>query len=113
MPPKFDGPPGLPTYTMVIHGGIICCTDLNKGTTITNGAEAVLNDLKQHFKRQIPTHDFARMRIIYRDTTDTWDGIAHRDGLFIRFVPLRTKDFQRAISLASVGIDRCGRDWPA
>ena len=55
----------------------------------------------------------ARYRIIYRDTYDDYDGLAQRDGRFVTYVPLRTKDRFKAIALARAGIDTAGRDWPA
>lgn len=97
----------LPPYTMNIEDNVICLTDLKRGLTITNGAELVVQDLAK-----LLGPDLIRHRIVYRDTTDTYDGIAHRHGRFLNFVPLRTKDRSRALALAKAGIDRVGRDWP-
>jgi hypothetical protein len=97
----------LPLYTLTIEGNVLCCVDIKRGISITNGAEAVVADLAAHI-----TADFDQYRIIYRDTTDTWDGIAHAGPRFVGFVPLHTKDRAKAIALARAGIDRHGRDWP-
>lgn len=96
----------LPLYTLTIDGDVLCCVDLDRGRSITNGVEMVIADLAQGMQ------PFDRYRIIYRDTDDMWDGIAHAGVRFLGFVPLRTKDRSRAIALARAGIDCTGRDWP-
>lgn len=97
----------LPLYTLTIDGAVLCCVDIKRGRSITNGAEEVIADLAAHFP-----DSFDGYRVIYRDTEGTWDGIAHRGPAFLRFVALRTADRARAIAMARIGIDCNGLDWP-
>lgn len=98
----------LPAFTMTVDGDVICCVDLKRGLSITNGVEEMVDDIAKMFAPE----RFVVMRIIYRDTEDMWDGIATRKGKFYEFVPLRTTDHMRALALARAGIDLHGRDWP-
>lgn len=109
-----SGRPGdqLPLYTLAIESDVLCCVDTKRGRSITNGVEMVIADLAINLGAAPPHHGFERYRIIYRDTDDMWDGIAHAGLRFLGFVPLRTKDRSRAIALARAGIDCNGRDWP-
>jgi hypothetical protein len=97
----------LPLYTLTVEREVLCCVDIKRGLSITNGAEAVVADLAANFP-----DNFDGYRIIYCDTEDIWDGIGHRGAVFTRFVHLQTKDRQRAIALARAGIDANGNDWP-
>lgn len=94
-------PPRLPPYTFAIEGKVLALIDLKHGVSITNGIEAVLNDLHWHM------NGLKGYRIIYRDTNEQWDGIAHRDAVFLSFVPLNTRSREVAINLA-----RQMADWP-
>lgn len=104
-----SGRPGdqLPLYMLTIESDVLCCVDTKHGRSITNGVEMVIADLALGMESS-----FDKFRIIYRDSDDMWDGIAHAGLRFLGFVPLRTKDRSRAISLARAGIDCNGRDWP-
>jgi hypothetical protein len=95
-------------YTMQVEDLVICLVDVGTGVSITNAAERVILDLARMFS----AGSFAGMRVIYRDTTGIWDGLAHRSGRFISFVALQTHDRNRAIAMAKVAIDRDGKDWP-
>lgn len=96
-------PPRLPAYTFAIEDKIIAVVDLKHGLSVTNGVEAVLRDL--HFHMQ----GLNGYRIIYRDTNDQWDGIAHRGAVFLSFVPLNTRSREVAINLARQKPDD---EWP-
>jgi hypothetical protein len=93
--------PRLPPYTFSIEGKVLALVDLKHGVSITNGVEAVLKDL--HFHMQ----GLRGFRIIYRDTADIWDGIAHRGDAFLSFVPLHERSKEAAIAKAMAITD-----WP-
>lgn len=99
----------LPHYHMLAEGNLICLIDLKypHSPTITNAAELVIADL-----RRIWGADFAGKRVIYRDTDDTWDGLAHNGRIFTGFVTLQTKDRDLAVRMATGGIDKSNNPWP-
>jgi hypothetical protein len=96
-------PPRLPPYTFAIEGKVLALIDLKHGISITNGVEAVLKDL--HFHMQ----GLNGYRIIYRDTSDQWDGIAHRGMIFLSFVSIAEKSRERAIARA---LEIPADEWP-
>lgn len=87
-------PPRLPPYTFAIEDKVIAVVDLKHGLSVTNGVREVLKDLHWHMQ------GLNGYRIIYRDTMDFWDGIAHRGSSFLGFVILRETSRQRAIQRA-------------
>lgn len=96
-------PPRLPPYTFAIEDKVIAVIDLKHGVSVTNGVEAVLKDLHWHMG------GLNGFRIIYRDTNDQWDGIAHRGMIFLGFVPLNTRSREVAINLAR---QKSADEWP-
>jgi hypothetical protein len=93
-------------FSMQIEDDLVVLTDHGSGYSITNGAELVIAELAL-----LLGADFARFRVIYRDTEQDWDGIAHHGDRFIRFVPLRTRDRHVAVDLAKRGVDAKGDPW--
>jgi hypothetical protein len=75
---------------------VICLVDLGTGLSITNGVEVVIAELHKWFGDDLDAY-----RVIYRDTMANWDGIAHRGGRFVHFIPLGgLTDRNRAIEAA-------------
>jgi hypothetical protein len=64
-----------------ILGKMVFIVDNDVGMSITNDAEAVVEDVL----RQYPDH-----RIIYRDTMGQWDELVHWNGKFSVFKPYRS-----------------------
>jgi hypothetical protein len=95
--------PRLPPYTFTIDDKVLVLIDLKHGVSITNGVEAVLRDLHWHMQ------GLNGYRIIYRDTNDDWEGIAHCGAVFLGFVPLRERSRQAAIDRARA---IPAADWP-
>lgn len=62
--------------------GVVVVEDLSDGTmtTVTNGAEQVVEDLLRQ--------GLDLRRLVYRDTSNQYDGIAVKDGRFRTFVLL-------------------------
>lgn len=90
-------------YHLSIEGDIVVLVDIGgPRRSITNDAEAVVADVAL-----MMGDDLAGKRIIYRDTMQRWDGLAHRAGRFIGFVPLNQTDWGRAIEAA-----RAHPNWP-
>lgn len=72
---------------------------LDKGTggrSVTNDAEAVIADFAA---RGI---DVDKRRVIYRDSTGRWDGMATRHGTFAGFIMLGVHTLPQAIAAAWV-----------
>jgi hypothetical protein len=94
-------------FTLQFEGdGVIILLDHGTGLSITNGAELVIAELALWLG-----DDLARYRVIYRDTMQTWDGLAHQHGRFTRYVPLQTNDRRAAIDFANDGHDCNGNPW--
>jgi hypothetical protein len=92
-------------FTTQIEGDVVILTDLTTGTSITNSAEGVVAEVALWMSETL-------YRIVYRDTLGGYDGLAHRGDQFLGFVPLNTRDRNRAIDLAKRGIDCNGKPWP-
>lgn len=83
-------------YCTELAGHVICITDLNLGSrSVTNDAEGVIRDLVES------GYDLARMPVIYRDSTGTWDEMVVNNGRFAGFRHLDTarKEALRAIAM--------------
>jgi hypothetical protein len=52
--------------------------DASPTMSVTNNAEAVVEDVNQTFPNR---------RIIYRDTEGRWDELKHNNGVFVNFAP--------------------------
>lgn len=90
-------------YHLSIEGDIVVLVDVGGSRrSITNDAEAVVADVAL-----MMGDDLTGKRIIYRDTMQRWDGLAHRGDRFIGFVSLNETDRGRAIEAA-----RAHPNWP-
>ena len=80
----------------VIDNTLLAITDLNEpgSRSVTNAIEDVLHELREHYGLDLPAV------IIYRDSTGVWDGVAHIEGTFRGFYPIRETDLARAIGKA-------------
>jgi hypothetical protein len=80
----------------VIDHKLLAITDLNQpgSRSVTNAIEEVLDELFDSYGMDLPC------LIIYRDTTGVWDGVAHIEGTFRGFYPIRETDLARAIDKA-------------
>jgi hypothetical protein len=93
-------------YHLFFEQDVIVLIDIGTGQSITNGIETVLTDLAETIE------NLGQYRIIYRDTMQIYDGIAHNGSRFVGFVPLRTRDRTNAIEMARAGINAAGNPWP-
>jgi hypothetical protein len=82
---------------------LLAITDLDQpgSRSVTNAIEDVLRELLHRYGMDLPSV------IIYRDTEGVWDGVAHIEGTFRGFYPIRETDLARAIDKA------LGRRWRA
>lgn len=94
-------------YHLEVDGKVLVLTDIKAGRSITNSAEWVVRDLAAMFP-----DDFDDYRIVYRDTMDRYDGLAHRGAEFIGFVPIQTRYRHVAVTCALTNKDRNGDPWP-
>jgi hypothetical protein len=62
-----------------VLGDVIALVDDDRGKTITNDAEGVVEDLRRG------GYDLARARVIYRDTMGRWDELVVQSGRFAGF----------------------------
>jgi hypothetical protein len=82
-------------YTVSLEPGFICLVDLDQGATITNVAEAVIQNLL------LARYDLVNNRVIYQDTMGHWDELVVRDGQFAGFAPLQVNSKEQAIEVAT------------
>lgn len=75
---------------------LLAITDLDQlgSRSVTNAIEEVLDELLDSYGMDLPPV------IIYRDTSGVWDGVAHIEGTFRGFYPIRETDLARAIAKA-------------
>lgn len=78
-------------YTVSIRPGFICLTDLNRGRSLTNDAEAVIADLVRQ------GYDLTNNRVIYRDTSGIWDELVVSKGAFLGYRSINASDIDSAI----------------
>jgi hypothetical protein len=79
------------TYTYTVEDGVICIVDQNRGRSVTNDAEYVIEDL--HEKGL----DLDKLPVIYRDTLGVWDQLRVEKGEFLDFHSLgATRDKETA-----------------
>jgi hypothetical protein len=82
----------------VISKNVLVVVDLNDGgTTVTNDAEAVVDDLSR-------THSLRGRRIIYRDTEGVWDELQHDGRRFTGFGHIGAKDVDEALIAVGVNV---------
>lgn len=88
-------------YSYRIDGDVIAITDNDKGRSVTNDVPNVLADL---VKEGI---DLSQYKIMYRDTSGIWDGIAHDGNAFTAIFPLTEREYPAAraklLSMAAKG----------
>lgn len=89
-------------FHLTFERGVIVLGDLGTGRSITNSADAIIAELAASLGDEIDN-----WRIIYRDTMMVWDGLAHRGGTFLGFVPLRRVEQAEAVIAALTY-----PDWP-
>jgi hypothetical protein len=84
----------IPAYR-VIHedAEIVAIVDQNTGLSITNGAEAVIANLDKTLHGGLGDR-----RVIYQDTTGTWDELCHNDGVFTGFAHVGGRTFLEAVN---------------
>jgi hypothetical protein len=82
-------------YTVSIEPGFICLVDLDQGMTITNAAEAVIQNLI------LAEFDLVNNRVIYQDSLGNWDELVVRNNRFAGFAPLQATSKAQAISHAT------------
>jgi hypothetical protein len=80
----------------VTDNKLLAIIDLHEpgSRSVTNAIEDVLHELRLRFGLDLPPI------IIYRDTEGVWDGVAHIEGTFRAFYPIRETDRARAIDKA-------------
>ena len=80
----------------LIANKLLAIIDLDRSgcRSVTNAIEGVLHELRPCYGGDLPSV------IVYRDTTGVWDGVAHIEGMFQDFYPIRETDFARAIDKA-------------
>lgn len=77
------------TYHYTVEDGVVCVVDHDIGMSVTNNAENVIADLAEIL-------DLSKLRVIYRDTEGTWDGLLVKDGRFDTFLHLGCRDKEAA-----------------
>lgn len=81
-------------YTAELDGDdVIVVTDLCRGRSVTNDAEAVVAGLAGQF-------DMRARRVVYCDTAGRWDGMAVTCGRFTGFVMLGAASREEAVARA-------------
>lgn len=90
-------PSGIPRadYTWHLDGEVVVIVDLDRGRSVTNDADRVIEDL---IAAGLRIDDYA---VIYLDTMKRWDGLATHDGRFAGFIPLGKTDYAEARDLAN------------
>lgn len=80
----------------VVDNKLLTIIDLHEpgSRSVTNAIEDVLHELRLRFGLDLPPI------VIYRDTEGVWDGVAHIEGIFRGFHPIRETDLVRAIDKA-------------
>lgn len=72
-----------------MHGRVLCVIDMDWGKSVTNDVEAVV----QHCIVSWPDWD----RLIYKDSTGTWDEIVVTNGRFDQFRRINEEDLEKAL----------------
>jgi hypothetical protein len=92
MQPRFKsrGPEPRATFTCRAYEKVIAVTDLCRGRSVTNDAEAVIAQLAENF-------DLSGYRVIYRDTRGIWDELCVRDGRFDGFRSINERELEAAL----------------
>ncbi|KAB1071585.1 hypothetical protein [Methylobacterium planeticum] len=87
-------------YDTEVIGNVICLVELDNANSITSDADRVIEDLHQRFG------DLGSYRIIYRDTTGTWDELAVTGDQFRGFKSIN----ERSQAAALAAVSRQGSD---
>jgi hypothetical protein len=90
----------VPSYRVVHEDNdVVAIVDLNKGLSITNGAEAVIDDLETHLDGGLGDR-----KVVYQDTTGQWDELCHDgNGFFLGFGHIGARTAAQAISFVKKG----------
>ena len=83
-------------YDYKVIAGVLCLVDSDDpgARSVTNDAEQLVPEL--HALGLLPPG----RRLIYRDSTGTWDEMLVREGgLFVGFAPLRAKSLLEALAM--------------
>jgi hypothetical protein len=80
-------------WSATLQSGVVCVVDDGRDRSVTNDAEQVIQQLTRWF-------DLSKRRVIYQDTTGTWDGMAVRANQFAGFIPIQSTDRSEAIQAA-------------
>lgn len=83
------------TYTTTRLPGFICLNDTNEGSSVTNDAENVIEDLLR------AGYDLEHNRVLYCDSQGVWDELVVRSGKFAGFHVLDADDLDAAIMIAT------------
>ena len=78
------------TFTYRAYEKVLAVTDLCRGRSVTNDAEAVIAQLAGKF-------DLSKYRVIYRDTRGIRDELAVRDGRFDGFRSINERELEAAL----------------
>jgi hypothetical protein len=81
------------TYGYTVAGPYVLVVDQDRGPSVTNDAENVIDDLS---RAQV----LAGRRVLYRDTDGRWDELLVRDGAFAGFVALGAASAAGALAKA-------------
>lgn len=92
MPIKFKShiPEPRASFSYRTYDRVIAVLDHDEGRSVTNDADAVIEQLAEKF-------DLSRYRVIYRDTRGIWDELRVRDGRFDGFRSINDRDLEAAL----------------
>jgi hypothetical protein len=79
------------TFSYRSYGDVIAVIDHDEGRSVTNDAEAVIEQLAQKF-------DLSKYRVIYRDTRGVWDELRVRDARFDGFGSINETGLDAALA---------------
>jgi hypothetical protein len=81
------------TYGYTVLDAFVLVVDQDRGPSVTNDAEHVIEDLS---RAQVLTG----RRVLYRDTDGRWDELLVRDGVFVGFIAIGAASPAGAIAKA-------------
>ena len=77
-------------YSYTVEDGVVCIIDNDNGRSVTNDAEAVIQDLVK------AGLDLTSLPVIYRDTCGVWDQLAVENQAFCGFRSLHEMNKEAA-----------------
>ncbi len=81
------------SWTHEVRGDFVLVIDQDVGLSVTNDAEAVIEDLGA-------LGVLEGRRVLYRDTEGSWDELLHDGPRFVSFAVLRAESAEQAIERA-------------